>query len=85
MTSTEYQEAIKEQGKFIILTDTNEVQKVFDTEREAEIYCSTRMKLTKNNKIDLYITTGKPVSVINGMIYRDDIKPRKTLHIGLNW
>lgn len=80
-----YEEAIKEQGKFIILTDKNEIQKVFNTEREAEVYCLTKIKLTKNNKVDLYITTGKPIKIIDGMRYRDDIKPYKNLYIGERW
>lgn len=85
MTELKYKEAIKEAGKFVILTETSEVYRIFNTEREAEEYCSKKMRLTANNRIDLYITTGLPVYIMDNVIVRADIKTYKILHIGVNW
>jgi predicted HAD superfamily hydrolase len=91
MTKTDYEQAIKQTGKFILISDdaingnVNEVLQVFDTEKEAIEYSSGSMKRTKNNRIDLFITTGNPVKVIDGYTYRNDIEPVRELHVGLNW
>ena len=84
-----FSKAIAEKGKFIILLDNNngiqEIYKVFDSVDQAHEYCSARIPHRKNNKIDIYITTGNPVTYIDGMKYRDDIKPYQQHHIGVNW
>lgn len=85
MTELNYRETIKEANNFVILTDDSEVLKIFTTESEADIYCSTKMRHTVNNKIDLYKTTGIPTQIIDGIIHRNDIKPLKNLHMGMNW
>ena len=90
MTREAYNEAIKTAGKFIILVDNNrgfddEVLRVFDTPEEAHEYASARIKHTKNNKIEIYTTTGNECRYIDGIRCRDDIKPYQQHHIGLNW
>lgn len=85
MTREVYQEAIKETNKYVILTDHSKILRVFDTPEDAEDYFMNRMKRTPFNKFDLYITTGKPTSLLDGITVRDDIKPFKNLHIGKNW
>lgn len=85
MRKEDYEESIKEEGKFVILTDTSEIYKVFDTPEMAHEYASARVKHTKFNKIDIYVTTGKPITFIDGMRYMDDIKPYQQHHIGLCW
>lgn len=91
MTKQEYLEAIQTAGKYVLLVDNpstgynTEVQRVFDTPKDAHEYASARIAHTKTNKIDIYETTGQPPRIINGCTYRDDIKPYQQHHIGINW
>lgn len=89
MTRTDYDNAIKTAGKFIIMVDRgadyDEVLRVFDTPEEAHEYASGRIKHTKNNRIEIYSTTGEECRYIDGIRCRDDIKPYQQHHIGLNW
>lgn len=90
MTREAYNEAIKTAGKFVIMVDNggsfdDEVLRVFDTPEEAHEYASGRIKHTKNNKIDIYSTTGIECRYIDGIKCRNDIEPYQEHHIGLNW
>jgi len=85
MTTEAYQNAIKTAGKYIIMIDndygTTEVQKVFNSPEEACKYASGKIKHTKNNKIDIYKTTG--MAVKNKI--RNDIVYYQKNYVGSNW
>lgn len=85
MTDKEYRNAIREEGKYIILVDDREILKTFDTPDAAHEYASAKVRHTKNNKIDIYITTGESITLISGIPCRHDIKPYQQHHIGINW
>jgi uncharacterized protein YeeX (DUF496 family) len=86
MTQEDYNEAIKQKDKFVILTDNNEILKIFNTEIEAEIFSIKQMRHNYNSRIDLYKTTGLSTSKLSTEeTCRDDITPVKALYVGKDW
>lgn len=90
MTKEAYETAIKEPNKFVILLDnsngdSNEILRVFDTLEDAHEYASGRIPHTKTNRIEIYQTTGLECDYVDGIRYRNDIKPYQQHHIGINW